>query len=72
MPMSARPEDRLLVGDSPDDVEAGYRAGVKTWAATCGYGKHDELAVFTPDYCVDLRELSVAQKSPIEHFYRVV
>jgi len=57
--LGARPEDCLFVGDSPADMEAGRRAGVKTCAVTYGYGKREDLAVFTPDYWVsDLRTLS--------------
>ena len=57
--LGARPEDCLFVGDSPADMEAGHRAGVKTCAVTYGYGKRDDLAVFTPDYWIsDLRALS--------------
>jgi HAD superfamily hydrolase (TIGR01509 family) len=59
--LSASPEDCLFVGDSAADMEAGRRAGVKTCAVTYGYGKREDLAVFTPDYWVDdLRELAHA------------
>ena len=54
----ARVEDCLFVGDSPADMEAGRRAGVRTCAVRYGYGKVDELARWAPDYWVgDLREL---------------
>ena len=56
--LGARPEDCLFVGDSPADMEAGRRAGVRTCAVRYGYGKADELARWSPDYWVgDLREL---------------
>jgi phosphoglycolate phosphatase len=56
--LGARAEDCLFVGDSPADMEAGRRAGVRTCAVRYGYGKADELAKWTPDYWVsDLREL---------------
>jgi phosphoglycolate phosphatase len=56
--LGARPEDCLFVGDSPADMEAGRRAGVRTCAVRYGYGKTDELAKWAPDYWVrDLREL---------------
>jgi len=59
--LGAKPEDCLLVGDSPADMEAGKRAGVKTCAVRYGYGKNEEMARFTPDYWVDdLRELAGA------------
>jgi len=57
--LGARPEDCLFVGDSPADMEAGRRAGVRTCAVRYGYGKPDELARWAPDYWVgDLRELA--------------
>ena len=56
--LGARPEDCLFVGDSPADMEAGRRAGVKICAVRYGYGDPDELARWQPDYWVeDLREL---------------
>ena len=57
--LDAKPEDCLFVGDSPADMEAGKRAGVKTCAVRYGYGKAEELARWSPDYWVDdLRRLS--------------
>jgi phosphoglycolate phosphatase len=56
--MGADVSECLFVGDSPADMEAGKRAGVKTCAVRYGYGKADQLAEFEPDYWVsDLREL---------------
>jgi HAD superfamily hydrolase (TIGR01509 family) len=56
--LGAEPPDCLFVGDSPADMEAGRRAGVKTCAVRYGYGKEDELARHAPDYWIDdLREL---------------
>ena len=56
--LGAAAEDCLFVGDSPADMEAGRRAGVRTCAVRYGYGKTDELAKWAPDYWVsDLREL---------------
>ena len=47
-----------MVGDSPADMEAGRRAGVKTCAVRYGYGNPAEMAKHEPDYWVnDLREL---------------
>lgn len=55
----ARPEECLLVGDAPADMEAGRRAGVKTCAVLYGYGREEDLAKWAPDYWIhDLRELS--------------
>lgn len=56
--LGARPEDCLFVGDSPADMEAGRRAGVKICAVRYGYGDPAQLARWEPDYWVnDLREL---------------
>jgi phosphoglycolate phosphatase len=56
--LGAHPEDCLLVGDSPADMEAGRLAGVRICAVTYGYGEPVELAKWQPDYQVsDLREL---------------
>lgn len=57
--LGAEVGDCLFVGDSPSDMEAGRRAGVKLCAVTYGYGKREDLARFEPDYWIDdLRELS--------------
>jgi phosphoglycolate phosphatase len=48
--LDARPEDCLLVGDAPADMEAGRRAGVKICAVRYGYGDPAELARWQPDY----------------------
>ncbi len=64
--LGAKPEECLMVGDSPADMEAGKRAGVKTCAVRYGYGKADELARFEPDFWADdLRELAQAKLSAI-------
>jgi HAD superfamily hydrolase (TIGR01509 family) len=48
----------LLVGDAGPDMEAGRRAGVKTCAVRWGYGNHEEMARWEPDYWIDApREL---------------
>jgi HAD superfamily hydrolase (TIGR01509 family) len=53
------PDEVLMVGDSPADMEAGRRAGVKICAVRYGYGKNEELARWQPDYWIDdLRELA--------------
>ena len=49
----AKPEDCLFVGDSPADMEAGRRAGVKTCAVLWGYGRRGDMARWEPDYWVD-------------------
>ncbi len=45
-----RPEDCLFIGDSPTDMEAGRRAGVKTCAVLWGYGRREDLMRCEPDY----------------------
>ncbi len=50
--LGATPEDCLLVGDAPADIEAGRRAGVKTCAVLWGYGDREELARWQPDYWI--------------------
>ncbi len=47
------PEECLLVGDSPTDMRAGRRAGVKTCAVRYGYGDPEELAACQPDFWID-------------------
>jgi HAD superfamily hydrolase (TIGR01549 family) len=51
--LSATPEDCLLVGDSPADMEAGRRAGVRICAVRWGYGDLDAMARWEPDYWID-------------------
>jgi phosphoglycolate phosphatase len=59
--LGATPDQCLFVGDSPADMEAGKRAGVKTCAVRYGYGDPVELARWDPDYWIDdLRELCPA------------
>ena len=56
--LGARPEECLLVGDSPADMEAGRRAGVSVCAVRYGYGDPARMAQYKPDFWVsDLREL---------------
>jgi phosphoglycolate phosphatase len=45
-----RAEDCLFIGDSPTDIEAGHRAGIRTCAVTWGYGDREELALAEPDF----------------------
>jgi len=62
--LGARPEDCLMIGDAPADMEAGKRAGVKTCAVRYGYGKAEEMAQFEPDYWIDdLRQLTYSPES---------
>jgi HAD superfamily hydrolase (TIGR01509 family) len=47
------PEECLLVGDSPADMEAGRRAGVRLCAVRWGYGDVEAMARWSPDYWID-------------------
>ena len=51
--LDADPRECLLVGDSAADMEAGRRAGVWTCAVRWGYGNHEEMARWDPDYWID-------------------
>lgn len=51
--LDARPQDCLLVGDAPSDMEAGRRAGVKICAVRYGYGDPADLARWQPDFWID-------------------
>jgi phosphoglycolate phosphatase len=56
--LGAQPSDCVFVGDSPADMQAAKRAGVKSCAVTYGYGKREELARWRPDWWLDdIREL---------------
>jgi len=56
--LGADREQCLMVGDSPADMEAGRRAGVKICAVRYGYGDPAKLAAWEPDHWIsDLREL---------------
>jgi HAD superfamily hydrolase (TIGR01509 family) len=56
--LGARPEECLLVGDTPADWAAGRRAGVSICAVRYGYGDPVQMARFEPDLWIsDLREL---------------
>ncbi len=56
--LDVRAEDCLMVGDAAPDMEAGRRAGVKICGVKYGYGNHEAMARFEPDYWIsDLREL---------------
>ncbi|MGV3489307.1 MAG: pyrophosphatase PpaX [Tuberibacillus sp.] len=51
--LEAKPEEAVMVGDSPSDVEAGHRAGTKTVAvswAIKGVGAFDDVH---PDFIID-------------------
>ena len=45
--------DVLFVGDSTADMAAGRAAGVRVCAVRWGYGNHEEMAAFAPDFWID-------------------
>jgi HAD superfamily hydrolase (TIGR01509 family) len=56
--LGASPGECLFVGDSPADIEAAHRAGVKSCAVTYGYGQREELAKWRPDFwAAELQDL---------------
>ncbi|HTR35734.1 MAG TPA: HAD-IA family hydrolase [Bryobacteraceae bacterium] len=58
--LCASAEDCLLIGDSPTDMRAGRRAGVKTCAVLWGYGRREDLLACEPDFVLERpTELSV-------------
>ena len=65
--LGAAREECLMVGDSPADMEAGRRAGVRTCAVRYGYGKPEDLARLKPDFWIDdLRELVGRASGPVQ------
>ena len=57
--LGASADECLMVGDSPADMEAGRRAGVKICAVRYGYGDPAALEKWAPDHWIsDLRELA--------------
>lgn len=51
--MGAAAEDVLFVGDSTADMAAGRAAGVRVCAVRWGYGNHEEMASYAPDFWID-------------------
>lgn len=51
--LGALREECLFIGDSPQDMEAGRKAGVRTCAVRWGYGDHDAMAKWEPDFWLD-------------------
>ncbi len=48
-----KPEDCLYIGDASADMEAGKRAGVVVCGAGYGYGNHEHMRSFGPDYWIN-------------------
>lgn len=47
------PEQAVLVGDSPVDIETGKRAGIYTCVVSFGFGDPKEIASAKPDCTID-------------------
>ncbi|MFN7934900.1 MAG: HAD family hydrolase [Bryobacteraceae bacterium] len=47
------PDQVLMIGDAATDMAAGRAAGVKICAVRWGYGNHEEMASYNPDYWID-------------------
>lgn len=51
--LNVSPNECLMVGDAPSDMEAGRRAGVQTCGVRYGYGDQAAMASFNPDFWID-------------------
>jgi phosphoglycolate phosphatase len=51
--LGALRDECLFIGDSPQDMEAGRKAGVRTCAVRWGYGNLDAMAKWQPDFWID-------------------
>lgn len=51
--LGVTPDQVLMVGDAATDMAAGRAAGVKICAVRWGYGNHEEMAAYQPDYWID-------------------
>jgi phosphoglycolate phosphatase-like HAD superfamily hydrolase len=51
--LDKRPEECCFVGDSPDDMEMGKRAGIQTIGMLSGYPSSKKLAEAHPDFCFE-------------------
>jgi phosphoglycolate phosphatase len=51
--LGGRVEDVLFVGDSTADMAAGRAAGVRVCAVRWGYGNHEEMKSYKPDFWID-------------------
>jgi HAD superfamily hydrolase (TIGR01509 family) len=64
--LGADAEECLLVGDSPADMEAGRRAGVRTCGVRWGYGDLEAMARWQPDYWLGApSELTLQEPLPV-------
>jgi phosphoglycolate phosphatase len=51
--LRVRPQECLMVGDAPPDIEAGRRAGMRTCAVAWGYGDPAELKQSKPGLWIE-------------------
>ena len=51
--LEAKPEEAVMVGDSPSDIEAGKNAGTKTVAVAWSIKGVEMLQKVNPDYIID-------------------
>lgn len=51
--LGVAPEQALLVGDHPIDIETARRAGMAAAAVTCGHSRREALAEAGPDFLAD-------------------
>ena len=54
--LRCRPEETVMIGDSPNDILAGKAAGTYTCAVNYGYRAGEHLRSFQPDFQVDRPE----------------
>ncbi len=51
--LNGSPTSALMLGDGPQDIQAGHAAGTQTAVARYGYGYRPETLDLKPDYVVD-------------------
>jgi phosphoglycolate phosphatase-like HAD superfamily hydrolase len=51
--LDVSPERTLMVGDTPRDIHAARRAGMRSAAVTFGMGRGDALTAARPDYVLE-------------------
>lgn len=48
--MGVRPEEAIMIGDTFNDMESGRRAGASIGAVLWGFGEHETLLSYRPDF----------------------
>ncbi len=51
--LAVAPRDAIMIGDSPDDIQAGQAAGLITCGVTYGFHPRERLLAEKPDYLID-------------------